>query len=140
MVSFTNELTVDEFNALRYAVGWKTMEQEKAVEVLGKSVFTTVARIDNRAIGMGRVISANSFEASIFDVAVEPELQGQGIGGQIMNQIMNYLEASLDKNQLMMVNLLAAQGKEGFYRKYGFVEKPMEGKGIGMINYIQRIG
>jgi hypothetical protein len=35
-----------------------------------------------------------------------------------------------------MVNLMAAQGKEGFYKKFGFAERPNDGHGAGMSLWI----
>lgn len=36
-----------------------------------------------------------------------------------------------------MVNLMAAKGKEPFYKKFGFIERPNDKHGAGMIQYLK---
>jgi GNAT superfamily N-acetyltransferase len=66
-----------------------------------------------RLIGFGRAISDGVYQAAVYDCAVRPDFQGQGIGRLIMAHI---LDAHPDAN----IILYASPGKEGFYRKLGF--------------------
>jgi len=63
-------------------------------------------------IGFGRAISDGAYQAAIYDVAVIPEYQRQGVGTEIMKQILVRLSSC-------NVILYAAPGKEGFYRTLG---------------------
>ena len=63
-------------------------------------------------IGFGRVISDGSYQAAIYDVAVVPEFQRQGIGKTIMRNILPRLP------QCNFI-LYASPGKEEFYEKLG---------------------
>ncbi len=64
-------------------------------------------------VGFGRALSDGAYQAAIYDVAIVPEYQGQGLGGFIVDRI---------KKSLPQCNfiLYAAPGKEEFYAKMGF--------------------
>lgn len=67
---------------------------------------------EGQMIGFGRAISDGVYQAAIYDVAVVPEYQKQGIGTSIIQRILARIA---DCN----VILYAAPGKEGFYRALG---------------------
>ena len=68
---------------------------------------------DQQLIGFGRAISDGLIQAAIYDVAVLPSYQGQGIGRQIIGRIV----VSLPGCNFI---LYAAPGKELFYQKLNF--------------------
>lgn len=68
---------------------------------------------EDKMIGFGRAISDGAYQAAIYDIAILPEYQNQGIGKIIMNQIMKKIS---NCNTI----LYASPGKEGFYKKLGF--------------------
>jgi len=74
---------------------------------------TTVFVYDGeQLVGFGRAISDDAYQAAVYDMAVAPEYQGQGIGTTIMKHILNRLRHC-------NVILYAAVGKEPFYEKMG---------------------
>ena len=66
-----------------------------------------------RLIGIGRCLSDGIRQAALYDIAVEPEYQGQGIGRAIVDRLMRNLSGC---NFI----LYASPGKEDFYRCLGF--------------------
>ncbi len=68
---------------------------------------------DHQLIGFGRAISDGYIQAAIYDVAVLPNYQRDGIGRQIIGKIVDSLPGC---NFI----LYAAPGKEPFYQKLGF--------------------
>jgi ribosomal protein S18 acetylase RimI-like enzyme len=68
---------------------------------------------EDKMIGFGRAISDGAYQAAIYDIAVLPEYQNQGIGKIIMSQIMKKISSC---NTI----LYASPGKEEFYKKIGF--------------------
>jgi len=64
-------------------------------------------------VGFGRALSDGEYQAAIYDVAVHPEAQGNGIGKLIIHTILNRIPKC-------NVILYASPGKEGFYQKLGF--------------------
>ena len=77
------------------------------------SQVTVFIRREGQLIGFGRAISDGVFQAAIYDVAILPEYQAQGIGTLIIKTIIDKLS---DCNFI----LYAAVGKEGFYQTLGF--------------------
>lgn len=136
MIKYCHQLDVVEFNYLRQAVGWETIEANQAQAGLANSAFVVVARSEGVAVGMARVISDGGYVALIVDVIVVPKWQGQGIGREMMSQVMGYLNSSIKNDQMVMVNLMAASGKEDFYRQFGFESRPNQTMGAGMVQYL----
>jgi len=67
----------------------------------------------DRLIGCGRALSDGIYQAVLYDIAVLPEYQGQGIGRSM-------IESLLSRVGHCNVLLYAALGKEAFYQKLGF--------------------
>ena len=65
-------------------------------------------------IGFGRALSDGVCHAALYDVAVRPAFQGQGIGTRIVAAILAGLPPTCT------VILFASPGKEPFYRTLGF--------------------
>jgi ribosomal protein S18 acetylase RimI-like enzyme len=68
---------------------------------------------DDQMVGFGRAISDGLYQAAVYDVAVVPEFQHQGIGTLLLNAILARLSSC-------NVILYAAPGKEAFYQGIGF--------------------
>jgi len=68
---------------------------------------------DQQLVGFGRAISDGFIQAAIYDVAVLPSHQGNGIGKHIIEKLV----ASLPGCNFI---LYAAPGKETFYEKLNF--------------------
>ena len=82
----------------------------KAFEASHTVVF---AYADGQPVGFGRAISDGAYQAAVYEMAVVPEFQKQGIGARIMRAILDRLPGC-------NVILYASPGKEDFYRKLGF--------------------
>lgn len=83
---------------------------KRAFEASHTTVF---AWQGGQLIGFGRAISDGVYQAAIYDVAVRPDYQGQGVGSVIINAI---------QTRLAHCNLIlyASPGKEGFYQTLNF--------------------
>lgn len=64
---------------------------------------------------------------------VNPSYQGQGIGAQIIKKILKEIENFRSINPDIKVYLCASKDKEGFYERFGFVQRPNDELGAGMI-------
>ena len=83
---------------------------KKAFENSAKVVFIFHGDI---LIGCGRLLSDFAYQSVIYDVAVDIDSQGVGIGKRIVDLLV---EGESDKNLI----LYATPGKERFYSKFGF--------------------
>nr|MBI3611899.1 GNAT family N-acetyltransferase [Nitrospirota bacterium] len=73
-------------------------------------------------VGFGRVLTDYVYRASIWDVIVDQDYQGQDIGTQIMQHILQHPD-------LKRVDLfwLCTRDKQAFYEKLGFSAKEQTG-------------
>lgn len=82
-------------------------------QAFASSHTTVFASIDGQLVGFGRAISDGAYQSAIYDVAVRPEVQGQGVGKLILDTILTHLPRG-------NIILYASPGKEGFYETLGF--------------------
>ena len=130
-----NILTAKVFLQLREAAGWLIPTNQQIEFGLKNSLVTISAVCENRIIGMGRLIGDGVLNCYIQDLIVYPEYRGKGIGTAIMEKLIAWAKDNGVSDTCMTVGLFAAKGKEEFYRKFGFVERPTKDgpQGPGMI-------
>ncbi|WDE14401.1 GNAT family N-acetyltransferase [Thalassomonas haliotis] len=126
--------SVVEFAALREKIGWGETDKKMAEASLGNSLFHVVIRQQEKLIAMGRVIGDGAMFFYIQDVIVDPGYQKQGLGDIVMKHIENYLLTAAGTGAT--IGLLAARGKEGFYRRYGYQDRCGAVLGPGMCKFV----
>ncbi len=120
--------TVQEYQLLRNSVGWSTVSDAAVAHSLHNSLYSVCIIHNDKTIAMGRVIGDAGIYYYIQDVVVLPKYQRKGLGTQIMNAIMNYLEQHADSTAF--IGLMAAKGFWHFYQAYGFQKRPLDGPGM----------
>lgn len=130
------DLSFDEYNGLRTAVDWVPVTERQFALVKKNSPFITVARMNGKAIGITRAVGDGGYNFAVCDVIVAPDMQGKGIGRTMVQSLLDYIDGITEKGETVMIHLVAAKGKEPFYKKLGFIERPNEDRGAGM--YIQK--
>lgn len=128
------KITAGEFIDMRKSVGWNYPDKELVLKGLNNTLFSVCAEHENDLVAYGRVIGDGAFTLYIQDIMVKPVYQRSGIGMAIMAEIMTYIKESYSKGT--MVCLMAAKGKEEFYKKFNFIERPNEYFGAGMIQFM----
>lgn len=131
-----NVLDVNTYLNLRKAVDWKPFTEEQAKKAIEGSILTVVAYDEERPVGMGRIVGDGAVICYIQDLIVIPEYQGKGVGQMIMESLIDYVEELRLPDTQIMLDLMCAVGRENFYKKYGFISRPTERLGPGMIMYI----
>ena len=81
------------------------------------SQVVCAAYVSSRIVGIGRALTDWEYHAFIYDVAVHPDFQKQGIGRLLMHGI-------LDRVPVWRVMLVASPDVQPFYAKFDFVEHP----------------
>lgn len=77
------------------------------------SYAVVFAVCDSGLCGCGRALCDGAYQAAFYDIAVDPAVQGGGVGRRMV-------EALLAAVPQCNVILYATPGKEGFYRKMEF--------------------
>ena len=160
-ITITNSISPEEYLGLRQAVGWSVFPVEQAESGLQNS-HVICFRDKEKAVALGRVIWDHGYSVLISDVIVAPEYQGVLgrwrpvfnskalkklrkqflalpllLGRKLMEAIMSYLRSLLKPGYRIMISLMAAENKQGFYKKFGFIERPSEFFGPGMHQWIE---
>lgn len=133
-----NELDVDTYLSLRAGVQWKPLSREQAELALTNSLYTITAHTDAGCVGMGRLVGDGAVICYVQDLIVLPDVQGQGVGSAVLNGLKEYVEQLQLDHTEMMFCLMCAKGREAFYEKHGFLARPTEALGPGMIQYLRK--
>jgi len=132
-----NNLTPNIFTSLRKTGPFKSYQDEDIAIAIKNSLYTIYVLDDSeKPIGMARVVGDGRIAFFIKDVVVIPENQGRYIGTIIMEHVLAYIKAHCCDDAY--VGLMSTPHKEGFYEKFGFLRRPNDEYGAGMIMYVSK--
>lgn len=120
--------TPEEYLALFETTGWNDeyhLTPHDLAKALKESAFMVSAYDDSRLIGFGRVVT-DSIHAMIYDLIVLPEVQRQGIGGEILDRLVKCCQEA----HIRDIQLFCAKGKGAFYERHGFEARPDDTPGM----------
>lgn len=132
-----DKLDIDTYLKLRCAVNFHKLSRDQARRALDNSLYTLVAYRDGEAVGMGRIVGDGAVICYVQDLIIVPEVQGQGIGGLILETLKTFVINTGLPGTMMMFDLMCAKGRERFYQKHGFISRPTGKLGPGMIQYLE---
>ena len=124
-----------EFNYLTDSVGWGTRKNNIIDEALRNTLYSLCVYDDDKLIGYGRIIGDKTIFLYIQDIMVIPKYQNKHIGTGIVENLLEQINAYKKINPDIRTYLGASKGKESFYEKFGFISRPNEDLGSGMILY-----
>ncbi len=127
--------SAEEFNYLTDSVGWGIRENSVVETALKNTLYSLCVYDDNKLIGYGRIIGDKTIFLYIQDIIVIPEYQNKHIGTRIMENLLTQINEYKKINPNIRTYLGASKGKESFYVKFGFISRPNEDLGSGMILY-----
>ena len=127
--------TPDDFNMLTESVGWGKRENSIVEEALKNTLYSLCVYDENKLIEYGRIIGDKTIFLYIQDIMVIPKYQGKQIGTGIMNKLLKQVDRYKKVNPNIRTYLGASKGKESFYEKFGFISRPNDKLGAGMILY-----
>lgn len=127
--------SAEEFNYLTNSVGWGIRKNNIVDESLKNTLYSLCVYDDDKLIGYGRIIGDKTIFLYIQDIMVVPEYQSKHIGTGIMKNLLKKINGYKKINPNIRTYLGASKGKESFYEKFGFISRPNENLGSGMILY-----
>ena len=131
-----NCITVEEYLNIRAQVQWRKLLPEQAKLALDNSLRTVAAYDNDRLVGMGRIVGDGAVICYVQDLIVIPEYQRHGVGSMVLQSLISFVESLRMKDSQMMLCLMCAKGREGFYEANGFTARPTSTLGPGMIQYL----
>jgi len=132
-----NVLTTTDFIKLYESAGWGK-KCEDIVQVSLENSYVTFAVVEEEnVIGMARLLGDGGMAFYLKDFVILPEFQGKGIGKELLDYVQKYIRTQLKDGWQTKLELMSAKGKEEFYKKFGFEERPSQYTGAGMVKMIQ---
>lgn len=120
--------TPEEHRALAESVGWGEAFRWDAMPAsLAGSCCAVVALADDGTpVAMGRVVGDGAFFFYLQDIAVRPDLQGQGLGSRVTERLLELVHARAGGDAF--VGLFATAEARPLYARLGFDgDSPMQG-------------
>ncbi|MBF2096849.1 MAG: GNAT family N-acetyltransferase [Gloeomargaritaceae cyanobacterium C42_A2020_066] len=128
--STSRDIDLYELEELCLAVGWARRPHRKVRKAIENSFLVVSLWLERgaqrRLIGFARATSDHAFNATLWDVVVHPEFQGQGLGKTLMDQIIRELR----QQDISNITLFADPQVIGFYQQMGFLTDPEGIKGM----------
>lgn len=119
------------YTALRNTTDWGDISLQTAQSALAASLGGITAYEGDKLIGMARYIGDGVLNIYIQDVIVTPQKRAQSIGKALMSRLITQLKAEYPRD--CTIGLMAARGQDGFYAPFGFIPRPSDVYGAGMI-------
>jgi N-acetylglutamate synthase-like GNAT family acetyltransferase len=129
-----NALTPQIYTELRRKVDFQEYSFEDVAQAIEKTLFSVVIFDGDKPIGIGRIVGDDRIVFFIKDVVVDPDYQKQSIGYTIMQSLMIYIQEKACENAY--IGLMATPNTEGFYEKFGFIQRPNKDFGHGMVKFV----
>lgn len=115
-------LDLDQLNALFSKVGFPKRENAKLLRALDHtmSLLWVKEAKTGRLVAFARATGDSVFNAIIWDVVVDPDHQGSGLGKAVMERLMS----DLVERGIANIALYAEPNVVAFYKPLGFVTDP----------------
>ena len=126
------------FLELYRSVGWEAPCLDQITMALAHSFATFCAYDGEQAVGMARLLGDGGMSFYIKDFAVRPEYQGKGVGRMLMEAMESHITASIRDGWAVSLELISSKGKEEFYEKFGFEQRPCDWDGAGMFKMVRK--
>lgn len=131
------DVDVYDLEALSDKVGWPRRPLSKIAAALKNSYMVAALHSvrkspgkeendSKKLIGMARATSDHAFNATIWDVLVDPDYQGQGLGKALVEKLIR----ALLQRDIGNITLFADSQVVEFYRNLGFQPDPEGIKGM----------
>lgn len=115
-IKHSKDISPDEIQKVYMSVGWQYRDSQDIKKAIENSLLVTSAVYKNKIIGVARATGDGVYNATIWDVAVKPKYQRQGIGTLIMDSMIN----KLSDYDIPLITLYTSYTKKFFYSKLGF--------------------
>ncbi len=120
--------TADQYMHLRGQAGWDAVDARAAEAGLSSSLYNLVAVDNNRVVACARIVGDGGLYFYIQDMLVDQEYRGRGIGTQMMQHLLKWLDSHAAEGAF--IGLMAARNAASFYARFGF--RPRDDDGPGM--------
>ncbi len=132
-----NTLTPELFLTLYKSVDWEPPCIEQVRTALKNTLATFTCYDGECPVGMVRVIGDGGMSFYIKDFAVIPSYQSKGVGKYLMTELERYVKECKPLDWAVSLELISSKEAVGFYKKFGFEERPCDWDGPGMFRMVR---
>ncbi|MBD1380447.1 GNAT family N-acetyltransferase [Metabacillus arenae] len=121
----------EEFIKLHQTTGWNAKglyTNDQLFKAICNSWYAVSVYKGGELIAFGRIISDGIYQTLICDVMVDPFYQNQGIGKGVIENLL----FKCKQEEIKWVQLFSANGKQDFYKKFGFVARDSASPGMSL--------
>ena len=118
---------IDDYRRMRASTGLAAKSAEASARGLANTTYGVSLLRDGNVVGMGRIVGDGGCFHFVVDIAVDPQLQGRGLGKRIMDALDAWLRANAEPTA--HVSLFADGNARHLYARYGFAQSE---KSVGM--------
>ena len=127
-----NTLTAQQYLDMERRMGEALTTPEQAERAIAHQLYSVSAYDGENLVGIARLAGDAAIYWYIQDVWVLPTQQGRGIGSAMVRMLIRHVKQSSLPGTNVSLCLMCAKGKEGFYEKLGFAQRPHAWEGAGM--------
>ncbi|MFE6797850.1 GNAT family N-acetyltransferase [Paenibacillus chitinolyticus] len=120
-----------DYYELFQSTGWNgdgIWTEDMLHEAVRNSWYVVTVYKGDRLVASGRMVSDGVIQCILCEMMVLPDYRNRGLGSQIMDHLLDYCKSK----GIRWVQLACAKGKQGFYERYGFRERPADAPGMGL--------
>ncbi len=103
----------------------KLLLEDCESEIIDKGGFIFFALMDESVVGCFALIKVSETVFELGKMAVDPTYQGNNIGQQLLVYALNFCK-KMKCEKLMLYSHIKLKAAIHIYRKYGFIEVPLE--------------
>lgn len=126
MIKFENKIPVEDYLRLRKQVGWVDMPLKEAENAVNNCYYSVCIKDDDKVIGLCRVIYTGDYNAYLTDVVIDENYRHQGLGKQMINNVIDYMKTHIEEGFKVKIFLMAGKDRDSFYEQFGFEKRPNE--------------
>lgn len=127
-----NTLTPQEYLQMERLVLEEMTTEEQAKRAISRQLYSVSAYEEENLVGIARLVGDRAIYWYVQDVWVLPAYQRKGIGSAMVRMLIDHVNKESLPGTNVSLCLMSAQGKESFYEKLGFVQRPHAWEGAGM--------
>lgn len=128
-----NNPTPEEFNYISQKTGNVIREESVIEEAFTNTLYSISVYDGDNIVGYGRLVGDKTMVIYLQSIMIIPEYQRQGIGTEIINRLVDKVKEYKGKSPELRCYLFSYKGKETLYEKFGFVTRPNDEYGAGMM-------
>lgn len=126
------DISVSDFQCLRERVKWNKLDDNQVYKALNNSMVNVSIKIDDKVVGIGRIVGDNVLKGMLTDIMVDPLYQGLGIGKLIVTSLIDKLESMVGVGESFQLEASPTANNREFYIKCGLKYKPENQDGVYM--------